>query len=438
MRDKKFERFVGVIPKMLDIAKKKYEILEEQNLAEAKLISDVDSFFNKYGKRYEEIYKVVKEKNNYEYDCRTAIFMMLGIRFAPLHNLLDKPKEWPFGLEEKGNNILTTTWCDAFQTILYLNDYMDILDIEVPENGRLGRFEYHRLVDMWQRLAEQIEIDCMRERRLFFFDKELDDCRMKELNRLQSATQNRKENWILADMVLGRSLSLTIYYGIKKIYQQKGLEFDIFTDFIKAVSSLKCFQFRNIIADLFFQILLRESDLTDDKVNSITKEVKELILSIDQYYNTILTLEWYDRLKDTQFRDKEYCWNFIDIESNNIGFYINDGNPDSYVIEKNISIIEGIYKAELENDLKNLHSAKYNYLNDRDILFIEGLPPLKIGGTMTADEKGMEILKVEYQKVKNSEKNMKIIKGRKKITENASALFAYIHWEVMKMNGKLV
>lgn len=436
LRDKKFERFVGVIPEMLDVPKNKDEILKEQNMTKEKLISDADNFISKYGKKYEGIYNVVKEVRNYEYDYRVAIFMLIGIKAAPLHALLDLPKEWPFGLKTEGYNVWTTTWCDAFQTILFLNDNMDILDVNVDDNGRLGRFEYHKLMDIQDKLTSKIDEDCEQENRLLCCDKELDDEQLKELNRLQSATQSRKENRILQDMVLGKSLSITLYYGIKMIYRKAGIEFNVFEDFIKAVSSLKCFQFRNIIADIFFQILLQENDLSDDKVKNVAKDIKELMLSVNQYYNTTLTLRWYDRLKDPNLKDKEYCCNFLDIEADSIGFYIDDGNQNSYIVEKNIPIIKGIYTVELENDLKNLHSAKYNYSNDKDILYIDGLPPFLIGGSKSVEEKEAEILKEEFQNFKNSEKIMKIMKGRKKVTSNASALFTYIHWEVMKMNGK--
>lgn len=435
MRDKKFERFVGVIPEMIDTPRNKKEIIEEQKKTEEKLISSVDWLIKKIGKKYEGICRFVKETRNYEYDYRVAIFMLLGVKSAPTHELSKLPKAWPFELD-KEHDLLTTTWCDAFQSILLLKDNMNIFD-DANNDSRLGMFEYHKLMDIQEKLMSKIERDCEEEDRLLCCDGKLDDEQLKKLNRLQSATYSRKENWLLEDMVLGKSLSITLYYLINQIYKKAGIEFYAFTDFIEAVSSLKCFQFRNVIAEFFFQILDQENELTDNKVRDITKNIKKLMELVNQYYNISLTLKWHDKLQDSQLQDKAYFRNFLDIEANSIGYYNVDDDLNSHIIEKNIINI-GLYKAELEDDLKKLHAVQYDYINDKDILYIDGLPPLLVSGQMTVDEKKAEILKGENHKLGKAEMDMRITTRRKKITENASALFTFIHWEIMKMFNKSV
>ena len=433
MRDKKFEKFVGVIPEMLDRSRSKNEILEEQKMIEEKLISDVDWLSKKFGKKYEGIYRFVKDARNYEYDYRVAIFMLLGVKSAPPHELSKLPKAWPFELD-KEHDLLTTTWCDAFQSILLLKDNMNIFD-DANNDSRLGMFEYHKLMDIQEKLMSKIERDREEEDRLLCCDGKLGDEQLKKLSRLQSATYSRKENWILEDMVLGKSLSITLYYLINQIYKKTGIEFYAFTDFIEAVSSLKCFQFRNVIAEFFFQILDQENELTDNKIQDITKDIKELMELVNQYYNTSLTLRWHEKLQDSQLQDKAYLHKFLDNEAKSIGFYFDDSDLNSHIIEKNIFDIK-LYKAKLENDLKKLHTAQYDYINDKDIIYIGGLPPLLVGGQMTAGEKEAEILKEEHNKLRKAEMDMRITTRRKKITENASALFTFIHWEIIKMFGK--
>ena len=95
----------------------------------------------------------------------------------------------------------------------------------------------------------------------------------KEYVSLLCATGNRKENWILEDMVLGKSLSFTIYHRMRMIVRKGEIGFEIFTGLIEALSSLKCFQLRNIIADEAFRIILCENDFSEVGISEVTENM---------------------------------------------------------------------------------------------------------------------------------------------------------------------
>lgn len=466
-KDKKIERILGINSNIKDG-------LKDEEL-EIKLIEEVNSFLEKHGEKYKKLCKVVMNPKNYEYDCRVAIFMMLGVKYAPIHSSWEKVTICPFEVKEIKNFKKITSWCDDFQEVIMLKNFNDFFNLKKSENGRLDRFGYHRLLDMQQSLIKRIERDCNRENELkekkyellvkkinellekkplltmeqiteLMKDKVLLSAEDKEeLDMLQRATESRKENWFLADIVLGISFSFTLYHGIKMVSQYIDVDFDIFVKLIKQLSLLKCFQLRNVIADIVFQMLVaninadyvvrrkKEKITVDaDIIKKITYDVTELIKIVNQYYINILTLKWNVESRNNKMNDKVYRQDYMNHEVNSIGTYIEDGNANTHLVEKNINIINGIYKEELEEDLKNLHDVKYNYSDDQELLYIEGFPILNIGD-MSKEKKKEKIVKEEDEKLKDAEIKMKITTERKKIVSNASVLFTFIHWKVMKM-----
>lgn len=434
MLDKKFGRFVGIdfahVREMTD-----EKIQKSYDNTKKEFLIKIKPFLDGAGNKYENMCAIVKRLENYEYDCRTAVFMLLGIRYADCHgSWIENRKNWPLGTTKDGR---TTKWCNAFQKVIQLSDFSDTLNLDVSENGRLGRFGYQRLVNIEKKLENEIEKEKQREYKLETEVMETKNCDElhKEYESLLCATGNRKENWIFEDMVLGKSLSFTIYHRMRMIAQKGEVGFEIFIGLIEVLSSLKCFQLRNIIADEAFRIILCENDFSEAAINEVTENMKEMIGMVNRYYEKLLVLRWREATRNKELNDISYRRSFMNMEANSLGHYIEDGDSESYLVERSISAI-GIYKAELEEDLKKLYSAEYDYMNDTDILAIEGLPILLLNGSGRLNEKREYIINEERKRIAQGEGKKKIVYSRKKVISDASALFTYIHWEVMKTYGK--
>ncbi len=436
MVNKKFGRSVGInlvhVKEMTD-----EKIQKSYDNTKKEFLIKIESFLDGAGNKYENMCAIVKHLENYEYDCRTAVFMLLGIWYADCYNIVIENREnWPLGITKDGR---TTKWCNAFQKVIQLSDFSDTFNLGVTENGRLGRFGYQRLVNIEKKLENEIEkekeLEWKLEAEVMENDSKNCDELQKEYVSLLCATGNRKENWILEDMVLGKSLSFTIYHRMRMIVRKGEIGFEIFTGLIEALSSLKCFQLRNIIADEAFRIILCENDFSEVGISEVTENMKEMIGMVNRYYEKLLALKWREAIRNKELNDISYRRSFMNMEANGLGHYIEDGNSESYLVERSISAI-GIYKLELEDDLKKLHNAEYDYMNDEDVLAVEGLPVLLLNGSDMANEKREYIKNEERKRIKQGEGAMKIEYPRKKVMSNASALFTYIHWEVMKMYGK--
>lgn len=436
MIDKKFGGTIGInlayaAEMTEDEVKRVYS--KEKNI----FLSKVDKLGYKAGEKYENICSVIKCLENYEYDSRVAVFMLLGIQYAGSSSFFGKKDNWPFGITKDGR---TTAWCSVFQNVIQLSDFEETLNLDVSENGRLGRFGYQRLKNIEMKLADAIEKEQKQEDKLAAkvaknranVSYEI----REEYDSLLCATKSRKENWILEDIVLGKSLSFTIYHWMRVMPQKEKINFEIFVELIRTLASLKCFQFRNIIADGVLRMIFNENDFSEKKIEEITEEVKGIVDIVKRYYKAFLLLKWHEAVVNSNLKDKVYRTRFMDIEANSLGMYIENGNSDSYLVERSISIIDGGYRIELENDLKKIYNAEYNYMEDKDILAIEGFPVLLINGACTADEKREHISNEERNKIKKGEESKKVKISTKKVMSHPSTLFTFIHWEIMKANGK--
>lgn len=258
--------------------------------------------------------------DNYERDIQIGIYMHLGLatrsgKRAHPHTLMvyasrDKDSE-KWGKESMENFPLPIgdqdgiVWCGKYQDILLGRDYIDMFDFGKKGND-ITRYGYQKI-----RGVEDA-----------FKDTDV-------------------ENRILLDMSMGISLTETIYRYLRNVTNKGVLE--KFSKIIKKLGSIGCLLLRNNIANSVFY-LIEASYYSRECIDKCLEALKKICPVINEYYNDLLYLRWWDTVHEREFSGEMYLQDESgEIEAIWQCYYNNDDLYEEWLEA------HGIYKFKYQN-----------------------------------------------------------------------------------------
>lgn len=412
----------------------------------------------------ENIKRLLSNPKNYQYDCRIAVLLLAGEKYALTFGRGIEWDESIFPPEEENRQY--SGWGYAFEKITQGKQFQSLFGLNDEKSERIDRFSYTGMKEMHIKLEKEIQKQINAEMGLKklinkeelaedeekvllrysgkgrvaekkrrelkgLFDKDnitkeeedmlwnkiLDkDVQQLVNNILPYSSESKVESYYLEDIVLGNSFTVELYHCIKMIAKKFDMEFWDFKSVIKTLVQLKCYQMRNVLTELVFcqmkEELIKNKGYELKKMDVFNEKLSCLVKQVNNYYGRVLRSQWeQENFKFSKMDIKEVCCE-INLRANSIklkcGSIITDNEKekesDDYDIESYADFVVRKYFNELEKDMSQYYNADDYYLESKEYLRMDlGIEPFKLRRKKDETEGKWDICLCDSQSITDDE-----------------------------------
>lgn len=264
----------------------------------------------------------------YQTDVETALFMLIGSYLSQWREAQVINENLPFRVVEIDKKKYVSLWCEAYQRVFTQDRFKNIFD---NNSLFLQYIAGKKLISKDAKKFGRERIEKYSYKRVKKIIRELDHTIMEEI---EDTTKQNIENYLVLDMTLGLSLTLTIYHYLRMKTEE---QFKVCIPVIILLTNLKCYFLRNRIAEVVFSYL-DEMNYSEEAIENVKSDLDEIVDAVNKAYEDMLNIEWYFMCREKIGKTEERkVWN-------------------EYIVENVFKVSEvpmEVYQEEIEEDMEN-------------------------------------------------------------------------------------